>query len=86
MMATMEADFNEQENDARQEFEATREAWLEGHSKADVTVTLGRGLAADDAAYEVVTAVLNFIEANPAKSKEWKEKADEALEKLDGKD
>lgn len=66
--------------------EATREAWLEGHNKADVTVTLGRGLAADDAAYEVVTALLNFIEANPAKSKEWKQKADEALEKGGGQD
>ena len=60
--------------------EATREAWLEGHSKADLTVTLKEGLAADDAAYEVVEALLGFIAANPAKSKEWKAKADEALE------
>lgn len=60
--------------------EETREAWLEGHNKADLTVTLGKGLAADDAAYEVVEALLAFIAANPAKSKEWKQKADEALE------
>lgn len=60
--------------------EATREAWAAGHAKADVTVKLEKGLAADDAAYQVVDALLSFIEANPAKSKEWKEKADEALE------
>ena len=58
----------------------TREAWETGHRKADVTVTLAKGLAADEAAYQVVQSLLAFIEANPAKSGEWKEKADTALE------
>jgi len=62
------------------EAKATREAWAEGHAKADVTVKLAKGLAADDAAYKVVDALLAFIESNPAKSKEWKEKADAKLD------
>lgn len=59
--------------------EATLERWLEGHTKADVTVTLTDGLAADDAVLELVEALLAFIQANPAKSKEWKETADSKI-------
>ena len=55
--------------------------WREGHARADLTVPLEEGTAADDAASDVIEALLAFIEANPAKSEEWKEKADEALSK-----
>ena len=59
--------------------ETAVEAWREGHRKADTTVQLEDGLAADDAAKKVVDALLAFIAANPAKSSEWKAEADAKL-------
>jgi len=64
--------------------EATLETWLERHKKADVTVELKDGVAADDAAYELIEAVLAFIAKNPAKSKEWKLEADNKMTAPDG--
>jgi hypothetical protein len=54
--------------------------WREGYAKADVSVSLKDDTPADDAAFEVVEALQSFIDANPAKSVQWKAKADEALE------
>jgi len=59
--------------------EATKERWVEGHAKADVSVTVAQGTAADDAAYQVVDAVISYIQANPAKSGGWKAVADAKL-------
>ena len=59
----------------------TIEAWRAGHAQADVTVKLEDDVPADDIVLDVVNALLDFITANPAKSDEWKRKADEALEK-----
>lgn len=63
--------------------EAALERWLAGHEKADVTVTLTEGLAADDATFELMKTVLAYIKANPAKSKSWKESADSKLAEQD---
>mmetsp|Transcript_9967 Transcript_9967/g.25781 ORF Transcript_9967/g.25781 Transcript_9967/m.25781 type:complete len:263 (+) Transcript_9967:3-791(+) len=52
------------------------EKWQAGFEMADVTVEVGEGDAADDAAYKVVDAVLSFVKKNPAKSVEWKAQAD----------
>jgi hypothetical protein len=86
-------DFGEGGGDAAlpaEDTEAVAERWREGHAKADVTVSLDDSTAADDAAAVVIDAVSSFIKANPAKSKEWKETADERLEaggtKLEGPD
>ena len=65
------------------EAEATKERWLEGHAKADVTVKIAQGSAADDAAYQVVDELLAYIAANPAKSGEWKSAADAKLSEAD---
>ena len=62
----------------------TLERWSEGHAKADVSVRLEEGVAADDAVLRVVEALVSFIGANPAKSGEWKKKADDTLEANDG--
>lgn len=59
----------------------TIEAWRAGHAQADVTVKLEDDVPADDIVLDVVNALLDFIKANPAKSDEWKRKADESLEK-----
>lgn len=63
--------------------EATLERWLDGHKKADVTMTLTEGLAADDAVFELIEKLLAFIKANPAKSQEWKQEADIKLAEQD---
>jgi len=59
--------------------EEALEKWQAGHKKADVTVRIEDTDAADDAAFQIVDALLEFIEANPAKSKEWKAQADAKL-------
>jgi len=55
------------------------EKWRQGHAQADVTIDISGDMAADDAAFKVVEDVLIFISKNPSKSKEWKERAEEAL-------
>jgi len=55
------------------------QGWREGHKKADVTVKIGEDIAADDAAFELVQAVLKFVEANPARSAAWKDAAEASL-------
>ena len=63
--------------------EAVKERWIEGHEKADVTITVPQGSAADDAAYTVIDELLAYIRANPAKSSEWKASADAKLAEAD---
>jgi len=62
------------------EAESVMAAWQEGHARADVTVRIEEGTVADDAALKVIDTLIAFIEANPAKSGEWKAKADAKLE------
>ena len=59
--------------------EAAKEAWVEGHGKADIAVKVPSGSAADDASNLVVDALIAYIKANPAKSSEWKAEADAKL-------
>ena len=65
--------------------EEVRQKWLDGHTKADLTVTIAQGAAADDAAYSVASQLLAYIKANPAKSAEWKAEADAKLAEADKK-
>jgi len=68
----------------KEDAEATLELWNNGHKKADVTVQLEPNMAADDAAFKTIETMLKFINDNPGRSKEWKEKADEALKAKEG--
>jgi len=61
--------------------EGVMDAWQDGHTRADVTVRIEEGTVADDAALKVIDALIAFIKDNPAKSGEWKAKADAELEK-----
>lgn len=47
-------------------------------TQADVTVKLEVGDAVDDVTLNVVNSVLEFIDSNPPKWQQWKEKAREA--------
>ena len=60
------------------------ERWKQGHSQADVTVTVAAGLAADDAAADVVAALEAFIKRNPGRCEEWKQAAEAKLKGGDG--
>lgn len=59
--------------------EETLERWREGHAKADLTITIAQGTAADDAAYQMVNGLVDYIAANPAKNVDWKAEADAKL-------
>lgn len=61
----------------------TLERWREGHLKADVSLQLSSDTPADDAAFEIIDKLVAFIEANPAKSDEWKSTADTKLAQKD---
>lgn len=61
----------------------TKEAFAAGHAKADVTVAVGADAATDDVVFQLVQDVLAFVEANPAKSKGWKEEAERKLAEQD---
>jgi len=63
--------------------EATVKKWADGHSKADVTVTVEEGEAADDVAAKLIENVLTFIEQNPRMSDEWRAEAEEKLAQTD---
>lgn len=55
------------------------EKWREGHSQADVSVSVAAGVAPDDASAMLVSELVGFIKKNPARSSEWKAKADAKL-------
>jgi len=59
--------------------EETLAKWMAGHKKADITLTVREDDVADDATFELIETVIAFIHANPAKSKEWKARADSAI-------
>jgi len=56
----------------------TIEQWQLGYDEADVAFTLDADVPTDDAAFQLMQDVLQFIKDNPGKSAEWKAKADAA--------
>lgn len=63
--------------------DAAKEKWIEGHEKADITIKVPAGSAADDAAFQITDEMLAYIAANPAKSTQWKADADAKLADAD---
>ena len=55
------------------------EEWEKAHQKADITVNLDSEMPSDDVVLMIVNDLLDFIKANPARSEQWKKKADEKL-------
>merc|ERR1719203_516097 len=59
----------------------TLDQWRAGYEGADVAVQVGETALTDDVVFQLVQDVLTFIEKNPARSIEWRQKAEEQLAK-----